>query len=1021
MENAGGQDPSLAAVSRDSADAEGPRVAAANGSPRDGDLLESGVPVVATASRTNGHAPNGEAAEATRPSSVWAGRASAAAASEGVYESHFTLRIPTSTVHFRGHVLRVIDTDQDQIVLQQRVPGGVSKDFNGGDSGKDGRRKDGDGRPEKVLVKRLSPGTYANRALKIGYTLITILFLGFLFVFCFQVLLFLFIALPVDSGYTSGNAEVDSLAIIGTLLAFPVMLYGMASLMAMGSAFVVDTYNGAALFRSTVVEILYMFVFLVVPILMFAIGLMLKIEEPWRLAAGVWALTVLITFCAWGLAVTIKQIKACLWLVERNFCNEDDSSEEAERVMRADSDLLHLGQGGQRRDQWGKLGTIAKKAVLVSQTARYAGKKKVRYNVVTGSESASSLEGEAQETSIGLYSRLTAIAGFAFYTLDPPERIYSSEEVRDIQPFMTTNNFSMQQMWCSGGSRRHNVVVARGPSALTPDQIKYSVLCTMTSGALFSLLFVGALVWLEMGLGILIATIVILIVCCIYPMFRNASETYKLYGGVNDSVAGADDDAEANIFQVWEAFRITEPKLWYCYARILIEVVFLFLWPFINLLVTHNYPVAAIFFVLGGFTFLWRYFDANAALSELGSISDVADETVSHQAMYRMSEAIGRIITSSGRRWWSWIFSIFFVAILVLFLASQHSTDYVQPQERGPRPPILLVEDFYYPPQPDTLAYPTCKLAKGFEFPDETTSDLADYSFLSAMAYETSEVTSYTLTKWFGPDAVVDEEEFVAQFREDSGTTAIPVFFKLFSIPAFPGYAVMSIRGSETMFDWLVNMQLWSAAGLAQAVKWLTPFGWVWNPILPDLVTIVNKVQSDAIASVAYYKVTSMFVDWVLGGYGGGQFSDIHVTGASLGGGLAIITGAQTDAYAVAISGLGAVLSRDTLDPPVELDRLNSQTFNFIPERDYIARIGGRSQLFQNGQCIAPTNSLFGCHSMWRSVCEINYRCGSMGRPVPCRCVWSMGYPEPVQNGTRSFEEACNQENATWYELGFGG
>jgi len=128
------------------------------------------------------------------------------------YESHFTLRIPTSTVHFRGSVLRVIDTDQDQIILQQ----GTS---------------DGDGKRDKVLVKRLLPGTYAQRFLRVGYTLITILFLGFLFVFCFQVLLFLFIALPVDSEFTSGSSQVKIQVLISTLLSFPVMMYGMASFM----------------------------------------------------------------------------------------------------------------------------------------------------------------------------------------------------------------------------------------------------------------------------------------------------------------------------------------------------------------------------------------------------------------------------------------------------------------------------------------------------------------------------------------------------------------------------------------------------------------------------------------------------------------------------------------------------------------------------------------------------------------------------------------------------------------------
>ena len=133
-------------------------------------------------------------------------------ADEDEYESHFTLRIPTSTVHFRGSTLRVIDTDHDQIILQQQNRTKKNK--------------------VKVLVKRLSPSTYANRFLRIGYTLVTILFLGFLFVFALQVLLFLFIALPVDGGYTSSEGSaVDVIGLISTLLSFPVMLHGLASLM----------------------------------------------------------------------------------------------------------------------------------------------------------------------------------------------------------------------------------------------------------------------------------------------------------------------------------------------------------------------------------------------------------------------------------------------------------------------------------------------------------------------------------------------------------------------------------------------------------------------------------------------------------------------------------------------------------------------------------------------------------------------------------------------------------------------
>lgn len=51
---------------------------------------------------------------------------------------------------------------------------------------------------------------------------------------------------------------------------------------------------------------------------------------------------------------------------------------------------------------------------------------------------------------------------------------------------------------------------------------------------------------------------------------------------------------------------------------------------------------------------------------------------------------------------------------------------------------------------------------------------------------------------------------------------------------------------------------------------------------------------------------------------------------------------------------------------------------------------------------------------MWRSVCEINYRCGTNGRPVVCKCVSQFGYPKPEQNGTRSFEEACAEAQEEW-------
>lgn len=152
------------------------------------------------------------------------------------YESDYSLRIPISNVRFRGSQLHVIDTDYDQIILKQQV--GSDKSHN-----------------KTSFVKRISPMTYAQRCLRIGYSLITIIFVGFLFVFCCQVLLFLGIALPINADQAW---QIPQVALVSTLLSIPVLMYGLTSLMTMGCAFVVDAHRGGALFRSTAMEITYL-------------------------------------------------------------------------------------------------------------------------------------------------------------------------------------------------------------------------------------------------------------------------------------------------------------------------------------------------------------------------------------------------------------------------------------------------------------------------------------------------------------------------------------------------------------------------------------------------------------------------------------------------------------------------------------------------------------------------------------------------------------------------------------------
>jgi lipase ATG15 len=134
-------------------------------------------------------------------------------------------------------------------------------------------------------------------------------------------------------------------------------------------------------------------------------------------------------------------------------------------------------------------------------------------------------------------------------------------------------------------------------------------------------------------------------------------------------------------------------------------------------------------------------------------------------------------------------------------------------------------------------------------------------------------------------------------------------------------------------WDALADAQLWSSAALAQYVRALLPVGEIWTPILMTLVKGVSLIETKSLEEVSYYRQTTEFVKKVVSeGY------LPSITGHSLGGGLAIVTGAQTKRPVVALSGPNSMISRSTFDPPLDVDDLNQYTFNIIPDRDPVPR-----------------------------------------------------------------------------------
>jgi lipase ATG15 len=199
-----------------------------------------------------------------------------------------------------------------------------------------------------------------------------------------------------------------------------------------------------------------------------------------------------------------------------------------------------------------------------------------------------------------------------------------------------------------------------------------------------------------------------------------------------------------------------------------------------------------------------------------------------------------------------------------------------------------------------------------------------DFAFLAGLAYRSPNNTQEDLDGWFGPGIAVDNVDTVEMYRSDYNITSA-VSFKLVTFPNNGNFAYVLIRGTTNTWDMLTDAQLWSAAALLQVHRELLPIGAIWTPILDQLIRAITKIESASIESVSFYKDTTAFVNFIKGQTD--TYLGLSITGHSLGGGLSIITGAQTGVPAVALSGPNAMLSRRSFDPPISAEDLDSKTF----------------------------------------------------------------------------------------------
>jgi len=1091
------------------------------------------------------------------------------------FHTHYSCGVgdPCSTIRFRNKRILTYGLDRENQVLLQVNNDQHEHDDDDDDDNANHKSPEEETTTRSVTVKYYNHSTCGLLFLRTTYSLVALLVLGFIWAFCMQVILFLFMNVfaqggkPTAYNLTTGDEDVregtiDSSVLIGSLCSIPVFVYGFASMLAIGNSVVLDTWNGSPLFgqlllgcsnnTKVVMEVICFVVFLGIPGMTLAVATLSKSDLWWETTLSVWVVDILVFMAFYALLVVWTETSTCLELTRLNsMLSLDVDHSWWTLILEALGNTQIMFYSGYERVLYLVASSSShhhhhhdnnpkSKSTNNKAEKEQGGEEEKQQELLSEDDDDSSSSKTLIKSRSSIYSKLTVTGfcccSFFFRTLKNPEKVYSNDDIQEVQPFFTSTHWSLERMFCRSMNRNNAVFVTRGRSSLKKSQIYSTVWCVLFANVLVVLLVAGLLVYMEFAVFAVVTIPLLVFVCCLLPVLVRTARLYFQMYGKSTKIANTnlnnnnddhhlasnhgdwepDDNDDENddelLFHEWTSQRVSEPQpQWYWTCFILSQVVF-FWYPFIGfMVVSKNYRVGAVFLVLAVFSWPRLYLHPLPILQRYGSIgrlrfytnrnggysnndnnnnnnnnnnSEVAvddddeaaqqhkDDTLLSRAVAygdegilnddadnnnnnksktnnnnnndeeeyyyllrrraRLAALIDRVSDRDSMHCWMWFFGILIVlfGVFAWSASSQQQGEGFDYKVKVPAGETFLGEGFYYEPQ-DYLTYPTCRVSKNFDLTtapeEEDTTQLMDVAWLAAMSFAAPNESVPLINQWYGTQlprspynpwdrtnlntTIVDEYEFVEEWKRANGIT-VPASFKFFTFPENPGAGLVSIRGSESLLDWLVDAQLWMGAGLAQIVRALIPFGWIFNPVLDELVNLINWVENENLKQISYYQVTTQFVNDMktTGGAGRRQpYDRMRVTGASLGGGLAIITGAQTNATTVAISGLNAMLSRRTFRPPLTKEALDTHVMNVVPARDIIARIDDAADLTLRTQCRAPKNSLMGCHSMWRSVCETAYQCGSMGRPILCWCTKKYGYPDPLPypNTTKTWGEAC--------------
>lgn len=788
------------------------------------------------------------------------------------FTDHPSLLVPSTTVRFRsGHSgSRVVENEESQIVLEERYDPAT--------------------RARTIEVRRVRSGTKGLQILRAVYTTMCLLWVGIFVVFCVQMLLVMVLDLAVFSGETSLSSSLDFWIGAGIFLGLYRLCFAVSEGMVIAMRFVADAWSGHYMIKEFFVlrkNLVFVdwafFVFLfAAPLSTLIACLFARLDDYWEITLLVWFFCVTAFFCLFACCACYFEVRGAVSFV-------------------AD---YHFGGADTDVPVW----QACKKCALLGQVKRYSGKRKARYlarSIVRADddteEEAVDIVGSSYQESTSCWSRFTTWSFLSercrlFRVLDEPKKLYCIDDAQGLRPFVTKWTWSLERVYCNPNSSRY-IAIIKGPGAMTRRQISSSLVCTFI-GIIFTILLIcSVLTWFDASWAVIVIATVVLLIFFSCKM-RRVRKLWKVISAMrkqkNDFEAedeasrffattdagdhetgersvdcqhagDADVDATNNrkpprrvrlpryasehiegpnmgLYVVTHEMRVTEAAAPFCWFMMALEVGLFYVWPLVVLYSLNTKAVATVYLLAVGISGLRHYFNIVSVIEETGTmnLSPGTSRSDRWTKQSRLTDVVDRISTDKSKSLWVFFLAILTVLFLFLYFGALGGPTY----DSNNNATLTYLPDYFYPPQLQDVQYPTCAFGKTGS-PGLENRSLADFAFLSSLAYRSDSVVNQELEGWFGSNEnVTDESQFVTAYRTETGTTGIPVFFRLFRFETAEGsVGIVSVRGSTDAVDWLVNNQLWQAAILVQGVRALLPLGNVFTPALPSKSPKLTDLQ----------------------------------------------------------------------------------------------------------------------------------------------------------------------------------